>query len=89
MTDAALRSAFASASLDFHVAIGCRATDIIGSAHVIFAHRTRISALQVSMEMDDLRKAMIELNAAFTRLDLAHSAMTVGETASKIREAVS
>lgn len=87
MDAAALSAAFSRASLDFHVKADGSCVEIIGIARTLFMHRAKLSAVSVEIDMESLRKAMIELNAAFTKLDLAHAAMTVGETASKIRAA--
>lgn len=87
MDAAALSAAFSRASLDFHVKADAAGVEIIGIARSLFMHRGRLSPIHVAMDMDTLRDAMRDLNATFTRLDLAHAAMTVGETASKIKAA--
>jgi hypothetical protein len=61
--------------------------DLIGHAHMLYFGHRAMSASQINLEIEYMRQAMMGLNAAFTKLDLAHAAMTVGETASKIRGA--
>lgn len=88
MTEAEIQTAFRTAAVEFDVQAKNAGAEIIGHAHAIFFQFKRMSPSQLELEMETLREAMRNLNAAFTRLDFAHAAMTVGETASRIRDAV-
>lgn len=85
---AALAAAFTTAAVDFDVKAKNAGAELIGHAHALFFHHKKMSAGQVAMELDSLRDAMHELNGSFSQLEHAHAAMTVGETASRIRAAV-
>jgi hypothetical protein len=87
MSPIELAAAFSRANAAFNVKAKQAGSDIIGHAHALYFHDRRMSAAQVATEMENLREAMRELNSAFTQLDFAHAAMTVGETASRIRSA--
>lgn len=83
----ALAADFSTAAVDFDVKAKNAGAEIIGHAHALFFHHKKMSAVQIAMEMDCLRDALRELNGSFSQLELAHAAMTVGETASRIRAA--
>lgn len=87
MNAAARSAAFSRATLDFQVVADQLCPEIIGAARLLFKYRTRLSAVQTASEMDDLRVAMTELMSVFNRLNFAHAAMTIGETASRIKQA--
>lgn len=87
MTPADIAAAFSRANAAFNVKAKQAGGDIIGHAHALYFHDRRMSPAQIASEMENLREAMRELNSAFTQLDFAHAAMTVGETASRIRSA--
>lgn len=87
MSPVELATAFSRANAAFNVKAKQAGSDIIGHAHALYFHDRRMSPAHVATEMENLREAMRELNSAFTQLDFAHAAMTVGETASRIRSA--
>lgn len=87
MDPAAIAAAFSRANADFNVQAKIVGADIIGHAHALYFHDREMSAAQIATEMENLREAMRELNNSFTQLDFAHAAMTVGETASRSRQA--
>jgi hypothetical protein len=87
MDTADILAAFSRAAIEFDVTAKNAGADIIGHAHALFFHQRKMSAAQIALEMENLRTEMRELNNAFTQLDFAHAAMTVGETASRIRAA--
>lgn len=80
--------AFNEAALDFSAIAKDSCADIIGRAHMIYQYKDRMSATALQLELEYLRENVMTLNSAFTRLDFAHAAMTVGETASRIRDVV-
>lgn len=82
-----LAANFSTAALDFDVKAKNAGAEIIGHAHALFFHHKKMSPGQAAMELDSLRDALRELNGSFAQLELAHAAMTVGETASRIRMA--
>jgi hypothetical protein len=84
---AILAANFSGAAVDFDVKAKNAGAEIIGHAHALFFHHKKMSAGQVAMELDSLRDRLRDLNGSFAQLELAHSAMTVGETASRIRAA--
>jgi hypothetical protein len=84
---AALAGDFSSAAVDFDVKAKNAGAEIIGHAHALFFHHRKMSPSQIEIELENLRDAMRELNGSFAQLELAHAAMTVGETASRIRAA--
>lgn len=84
---AALAAAFSTAAVDFDVKAKNAGAEIIGHVHALFFHHKKMSAGQVAMELESLRDRMRDLNGSFAQLEHAHAAMTVGETASRIRAA--
>ncbi len=84
MTEAA---AFNRAAVDFDVHAKNAGAEIIGHAHTLFFQHNRMSPSQIALEMENLREAIRDLNNSFSLLERAHAAMTVGETASRIRSA--
>ena len=88
MRDADVATAFATAAVEFEVQAKNAGAELIGHAHTLFFQRTRMSPSQIALEIENIREAMFALNTAFTKLDFAQAAMTVGETASRIRAAV-
>lgn len=84
---AALAANFSTAAVNFDVQAKNAGAEIIGYAHALFFHHKKMSAGQVAMELESLRDRLRDLNGSFTQLELAHAAMTVGETASRIRAA--
>lgn len=87
MDTAAVTAAFQRAAVDFEVQAKNAGAEIIGHAHTLFFQRSRLSPSQMALEIENIRDALVQLNSTFTRLNLAHAAMTVGETASRIRAA--
>lgn len=84
---AALAADFSTAAVNFDVSAKNAGAEIIGHAHALFFHHKKMSPTQVAMEMDNLRDRLRDLNGSFAQLESAHAAMTVGETASRIRAA--
>lgn len=82
-----MSEAFREAASKLSVAAKTAASEVIGEAHTLSIYGKQLNPAQVRCVIDEIGEHMRVLNAAYAALRGIHTAMTVGETAARIRAA--
>ncbi len=82
-----MSEAFREAASKLSVALKSAMPDMIGDAHAISIYGHGLSPSQVHSAINELDEHLRRITCAYATLRGIHTAMTVGETAARIRAA--
>lgn len=77
MTPIETQQKFRDAAISFALEARCSAASIMCNAHTLKTNRRRMTPSEIAADIEHIREQMQTLNAAFTELCVAASALTV------------